>query len=404
VNPGVATISSGLLSAGTVGSDTPVTVSASYSAGGITKTASANVTIVNSGGGGMQTTDLIVNGGFENGTTGWSATTVGGGTIPSTGIGALSYPHGGSWYAYLGNVDNALGSVHQFITIPANAQSVTLSFYLNVVTTEISIGNPPFDVMDVNLKTTGDTLIRKVAPYSEADKGGNVNGAYTLRTMDLTPYIAAYKGQQVILQFYVDTDGFKPTIFRIDDVSVQAVVPLPVTLTSLAISGPSSVNEGTSAQYAATMIYSDGSIQPATALNWGNNTPSVVSFTLGGLLSAGLVNQDTVVSIWTTATVNGQNYQAFKDVTVVNQAVTFSSLAISGPSSMNENSAGQFTATAIYSDGTPVSVSPSWSVISGPGRRVPAAGSQHDAPVGGGELGVLAWTWWRGVCGRNHEG
>src|ERR1035441_9075597 len=32
-------------------------------------------------------------------------------------------------------------------------------------------------------------------------------------------------------------------------------------------------------------------------------------------------------------------------------------------------------------------------------RRVPAAGSQHHAPVGGGELSILAQTWWRGVCG-----
>jgi hypothetical protein len=37
-------------------------------------------------------------------------------------------------------------------------------------------------------------------------------------------------------------------------------------------------------------------------------------------------------------------------------------------------------------------------------RRAPAAGSQHHAPVGGGELSVLPQTWWMGVCGRNHEG
>ena len=36
--------------------------------------------------------------------------------------------------------------------------------------------------------------------------------------------------------------------------------------------------------------------------------------------------------------------------------------------------------------------------------RISLASSQHDAPVGGGELSVLPQTWWRGVCGRNHEG
>jgi hypothetical protein len=120
------------------------------------------------------------------------------------------------------------------------------------------------------------------------------------------------------------------------------------------------VTEGGTGQYYATIIYCDATTANVSALTWGNNTPSVVSFSSGGLLTAGLVSQDTVVSIYTTATVNGQNYQAFKDVTVVNQPVTFSSLAISGPSSLNENSSVQFTATAMFSDGSSQPASPSW--------------------------------------------
>src|ERR1035441_9869237 len=53
-------------------------------------------------------------------------------------------------------------------------------------------------------------------------------------------------------------------------------------------------------------------------------------------------------------------------------------------------------------NGVPVRLAEVFKGLSG-SRRVPAAGSQHDAPVGGGELGVLARSCWRGVCGPNHE-
>jgi hypothetical protein len=44
------------------------------------------------------------------------------------------------------------------------------------------------------------------------------------------------------------------------------------------------------------------------------------------------------------------------------------SLIVNGPTSVNENSSAQYTATANYSDGTLQTVIPSWSVLSGPGN------------------------------------
>jgi hypothetical protein len=188
-------------------------------------------------------TELISNGGFEQGQTSWSANTLSGGASGSVGILQGAYPHAGSWYAYLGDATstsaNALGSVYQFITIPANATTITLSFYINIVTAETSVG--PYDVMSVGLRTSSDVPIQTLRTFSEADKGANTPGSYSLITIDMTSALAAYKGQTVILQFYVDTDPSKATIFRIDDVSVTATTSCNYSLS------PTSANPGSGA-------------------------------------------------------------------------------------------------------------------------------------------------------------
>ena len=357
---------SGQLTAGSVSANTPVTITASYTTGGITKTASYNVTIVKTGNGGTQTQPLISNGGFESGNNGiWSANTLSGGTSGSADILQGPYPRsGGSWYAYVGDRTttsvNALGSLYQFIDIPANATSIVLNFYLNIVTAEPGVGTT-YDKMDVNLRTSSDVLIKKMRTFSEADKGANAPGNYSLVSIDLTSDLAAYAGQSIILQFYADTDPSYSTIFRIDDVSVTATVSTPVTPVLFSVSGYTSVAEGNTAQYNATVDYSDGSVASVTP-SWSVSGPATISSS--GLLTAWNVNSDTPATV--TANYSGFGALNF-NLTIINVAPVFSSLAISGPSSINENSSGQFTATAVFSDGSAVSASPSWSISSGPG-------------------------------------
>jgi hypothetical protein len=352
----VATISaSGQVNASSVSANTAVTVSASYSAGGITKPASANLIIVNTGTGTTyHQQQLIINGTFASGGSSWTLT----GAFQADSRFSMCRSCPG--YAYLANADGSAGNnlsgvLSQTFTIPANAVEVALDYWHRTTTTETG-GN--IDRLNVHLRLSGGSQVGLDDIWN-----GNANTAYAQRSIDLI----AYKGQTVTLEFSGTTSASYPTTFRVDDVSVLVTVPDPPTPVSLAISGPSSVSEGGTGQYYATMIYSDGSTQSATALSWGNNTPSLVTFTSGGLLTAGQVSQDTGVSIWTTATVAGQSYQAFKDITVVNQAATFSYLAISGPSLITENSSGQFSGTAIFNDGSAVSASPSWSINSGPG-------------------------------------
>jgi hypothetical protein len=362
VNSGSASISaSGLFSANSVNANSQVAVTASYTSGGITKSTTANITILDlAGGSGFVSQQLLVNPNFANGGSGWTLT--GNFQADARFQTCLSCPG----YAYLANADgtpgnNLSGTLSQTVTIPANAAEATLSFWHRTTTSETG---GAFDRLNVQLRFANNSLVGLVA-ISNTD----ANVSYAQRSIDLT----SYRGQTVTIEFLGMTDVNAPTTFRVDDVTLTARVPAPPTPVSLAISGPSSVVEGGTGQYSATMIYSDGSIGTVAALTWGNNNPSLVSFTSGGLMSAEQVNQDTTVSIYTAAQVGGQTYEAFKDVRIVDQP-NFTSLTISGPTSLNENSSRQYTATANFSDGSAQTVSPSWSVTSGPGT-ISAAGS-----------------------------
>jgi len=134
-----------------------------------------------------------------------------------------SYPHSGYRYAYLGDLPGhvkALGSVHQIpVTIPANAITATLTFWLNITTAEAN--GAAYDFMEVNIRRIpDDSLIRRERVYSNLNSSitENVPGDYRRQSIDLL----AYKGQSFTLQFYVDTDFSNATLFRIDGVSLLA--------------------------------------------------------------------------------------------------------------------------------------------------------------------------------------
>lgn len=154
------------------------------------------------GGGG----ELLVNPGFETGTTPW---VLSGQAFRSTG----SYPHGGVAYAYLGNVNNASGTLYQQVAIPTSAAG-TLTFWLNVTSTETTT-TTQYDKLFVEVRNTAGTLLATLATYSNLNKG--TAGVYSQKSLSL----AAYKGQTVRVQFRGTTDTTLITTFRVDDVSVQ---------------------------------------------------------------------------------------------------------------------------------------------------------------------------------------
>ena len=133
------------------------------------------------------------------------------------------------------------------------------------------------------------------------------------------------------------------------------IVDVPAVLTSIAVSGPSSVNEGATGTYTATGTWDNGTTA-AISPTWSENS-SYATISAGGVLTASAVTSNQAVTV--TATYGGRT--GTMSVTIVDAPATLSSIAVSGPSSVNEGAAGTYTATGTWDNGTTAAISPTWS-------------------------------------------
>ncbi len=155
---------------------------------------------VTGGPGGCTAAQLILNGGFESGTSPWTGST----GVIGTSIGQV--PRSGTRYAWLGgNGYTATEAISQTVTIPSGCTSAVLTYWLHIDTSEYWA--LAYDVFTI--KANGTT----VASLS------NMNAAtgYTQRTVNL----GAYAGQTVTLTFTGTEDAYLQTSFVLDDVTLQ---------------------------------------------------------------------------------------------------------------------------------------------------------------------------------------
>ncbi|HET8714373.1 MAG TPA: hypothetical protein VFM16_01005, partial [Holophagaceae bacterium] len=173
--------------AGNVGTSTTVSFSVSNTTGG---------------------SELIANGGFESGATGWTQTS---GVI---GAYSASEPtHSGSYDAWMdGYGSRHTDYVYQTITIPSSATSATLSFYLHIDTAETTTSTA-YDKFTILVQNTSGSTLKTLGTFSNLNKGTG----YTLHTYDLS----AYKGKTIRLKFNGTEDSSLQTSFVLDDVSVK---------------------------------------------------------------------------------------------------------------------------------------------------------------------------------------
>ena len=152
-------------------------------------------------------TNAIVNPGFETGTTPW---TISGQVTRSTG----SFPHSGTAYMILNGVNSSTATLFQTVTVPTNG-CTNLSFWLNITTNEAA-GAAVFDRLFIEVRSTTGTLLATLTTFSNQNSG--TAGVYVLRG----PFnLSAFAGQTVRIQFRGTNDITLPTIFRVDDVSLQ---------------------------------------------------------------------------------------------------------------------------------------------------------------------------------------
>lgn len=144
----------------------------------------------------------IVNGGFENGTTGWSGDTS---TIGSTGYAART----GSNKAWLvGYGRTTTQSVTQQVTVPSGG--ATLDFWLRVVTAETT-ASTAYDRFQAQVISNGTTTV--LGTWSNL----NASSGYVLRSASLN----AFAGRTVTLRFVGAEDSMLATSFLVDDVSLR---------------------------------------------------------------------------------------------------------------------------------------------------------------------------------------
>ncbi len=151
-------------------------------------------------------TELVVNGGFESGATGWTGTTGAIGTF----TGQTAYA--GTKYAWLGgNGTTTTETLKQTIAIPSTATG-TLTFQLHIDTAETTT-TTAYDKLTVQVLNSAGTVLSTLATYSNLNKAAG----YQLRSFNLS----AYKGQTVQIYFKMTEDSSLQTSFVLDAVSLK---------------------------------------------------------------------------------------------------------------------------------------------------------------------------------------
>ena len=193
-------------------------------------------------------------------------------------------------------------------------------------------------------------------PISHYDKDGLAAGA-TITTYFTYTWPSDYNQHtiKVIVDLYDDiTESNEDNNERSESFSASSP-----TLSSIDVTGPTSVNENSGAQYTCTAYWSDGSTSNVTSsATWSENSP-YASIGSSGYLTTIEVSSDKSCRV--TASYSGKT--DYLDITIKNVTYPLSYITISGPTEVNEDSGAQYTCTAHYTDGSSSDVtnSASWS-------------------------------------------
>lgn len=167
---------------------------------------------------GFAQTQLITNGGFENGNNGWSVFGAGAGVRSNPTI-----PHSGSANMVMGNVSGTAANpilqvVYQDVAIPTNAVNAQLTYWYNIYSTQFG-ANQQFAVYiatNHNLNNAVLWIDFRTAASSDASQD-SAHYHFVVATNNL----AQFAGQTIQVVFTTRMVDFgNLTFFNIDDVSV----------------------------------------------------------------------------------------------------------------------------------------------------------------------------------------
>jgi hypothetical protein len=235
-------------------------------------------------------TELISNGGFENGQAPWIETSSAGRQLIAAGA-----AHTGSSAARLCGYTACNDALSQTVTVPSTFTSITLTFWWNVTNADTTCSG----AFKALVRTPAGVMI--TTPFvrcSSTTTNGWAQGSATL-----TSPLSSYKGQQVQLVFTATDNTTGSASYLLDDVSLAVAgagtpsstsTPLP---TSTATSTPAPTATQTAVPTAATSTTPPPTatrtpVPTATKTPVPTSTSTTSSTTTYGLTSVG-ASQDT---------------------------------------------------------------------------------------------------------------
>jgi uncharacterized membrane protein len=250
--------------------------------------------------------------------------------------------------------------------------SVNASFGSSFVTAVLRISNPATTASFPCTVALKDSFDEVTQDFSSIPAGGSIqvtlNGNYEGDFFGtVTEHVPNGQGgtsavpqdSQLVGSFFQYPTGPPSGGVTLPDSGVTAPNFNPPILTSVAIQGPVSVNEGANAQFTALAILSNGGSFAATNVVW-QRTSGPFSISSSGLFTAGTVSANTNAIMAAKVTYGGINVTGAKSVTVknvaLNQNISFA------PLSNRILGDAPFNLSASASSQLPVS----FSILSGP--------------------------------------
>ena len=150
-------------------------------------------------------------------------------------------------------------------------------------------------------------------------------------------------------------------------------------LSSISIDGNSIIPNGGAATYSCTATWSDGAATAVTA-SWSlSTTPYATIDNSGKVINQNTLGTDQTVTLNASYTLDGVTKTASKTITLTNRSLV--SIAIAGNSAIPSGATSSYACTATWSDGATTTVSPTWSISTTTFATVDTAGNvlNHNA-------------------------
>ncbi len=132
------------------------------------------------------------------------------------------YTPTGNYLAWLGGVDDEIGSIYQPVPLPSGIQTLRLRADTNFMTLDSPVST--YDFMTINLKNMSGGTLLTLDSFSNEDAQESPANVWTTNGIDKTYPVSALGGQTVNFSLDYKTDPTLATDFLVDNLRLTATV------------------------------------------------------------------------------------------------------------------------------------------------------------------------------------